>query len=152
MGEDRCKISPCILTGCTLEMAVMQEEIFGPVLPILTWETREEAVAIIHRNPYPLALYIFSSKSKYINWFIENTQSGSTAINEVVIQVANSDLPFGGMQSSGMGRSGGKEDFDSFSNLRSFAVQTLPFSFLPLTFPPFNALGLTFSRFARKWL
>ncbi len=151
-GEDRCKISPCILTGCTLEMAVMQEEIFGPVLPILTWETREEAVAIIHRNPYPLALYIFSSKSKYINWFIENTQSGSTAINEVVIQVANSDLPFGGMQSSGMGRSGGKEDFDSFSNLRSFAVQTLPFSFLPLTFPPFNALGLTFSRFARKWL
>ncbi|HIK67806.1 MAG TPA: aldehyde dehydrogenase family protein, partial [Flavobacteriales bacterium] len=112
----------------------------------------EEAVAIILRNPYPLALYIFSSKSKNIDWFIENTQSGSTAINEVVIQVANSDLPFGGIQSSGMGRSGGQEAFDSFSNLRSFAVQTLPFSFLPLTFPPFKVLGITFSRFARKWL
>ena len=152
MGAERSKISPCILTGCTLDMAIMQEEIFGPVLPVLTWETREEAVAIILINPYPLALYIFSSKSKNIDWFIENTQSGSTAINEVVIQVANSDLPFGGIQSSGMGRSGGQEAFDSFSNLRSFVVQTLPFSFLPLTFPPFKVLGITFSRFARKWL
>jgi aldehyde dehydrogenase (NAD+) len=152
MGAERSKISPCILTGCTLDMAIMQEEIFGPVLPVLTWETREEAVATILRNPYPLALYIFSSKSKNIDWFIENTQSGSTAINEVVIQVANSDLPFGGIQSSGMGRSGGQEAFDSFSNLRSFVVQTLPFSFLPLTFPPFKVLGITFSRFARKWL
>ena len=152
MGAARSKISPCILTGCTLDMAIMKEEIFGPVLPVLTWETREEAVATILRNPYPLALYIFSSKSKNIDWFIENTQSGSTAINEVVIQVANSDLPFGGIQSSGMGRSGGQEAFDSFSNLRSFVVQTLPFSFLPLTFPPFKVLGITFSRFARKWL
>ena len=152
MGAEKSKISPCILTGCTLDMAIMQEEIFGPVLPVLTWETREEAVAIILRNPYPLALYIFSSKSKNIDWFIDNTQSGSTAINEVVIQVANSDLPFGGIQSSGMGRSGGQEAFDSFSNLRSFVVQTLPFSFLSLAFPPFKVLGITFSRFARKWL
>ena len=152
MGAEKSKISPCILTGCTLDMAIMQEEIFGPVLPVLTWETREEAVAIILRNPYPLALYIFSSKSKNIDWFIDNTQSGSTAINEVVIQVANSDLPFGGIQSSGMGRSGGQEAFDSFSNLRSFVVQTLPFSFLSLALPPFKVLGITFSRFARKWL
>lgn len=152
MGAEKSKISPCILTGCTLDMAIMQEEIFGPVLPVLTWETREEAVAIILRNPYPLALYIFSSKSKNIDWFIDNTQSGSTAINEVVIQVANSDLPFGGIQSSGMGRSGGQEAFDSFSNLRSFVVQTLPFSFLFLALPPFKVLGITFSRFARKWL
>lgn len=152
MGAEKSKISPCILTGCTLDMAIMQEEIFGPVLPVLTWETREEAVAIILRNPYPLALYIFSSKSKNIDWFIDNTQSGSTAINEVVIQVANSDLPFGGIQSSGMGRSGGQEAFDSFSNLRSFVVQTLPFSFLCLALPPFKVLGITFSRFARKWL
>ena len=152
MGAEKSKISPCILTGCTLDMAIMQEEIFGPVLPVLTWETREEAVSIILRNPYPLALYIFSSKSKNIDWFIDNTQSGSTGINEVVIQVANSDLPFGGIQSSGMGRSGGQEAFDSFSNLRSFVVQTHPFSFLSLTFPPFKVLGITFSRFARKWL
>lgn len=152
MGAEKSKISPCILTGCTLDMAIMQEEIFGPVLPVLTWKTREEAVAIILRNPYPLALYIFSSKSKNIDWFIDNTQSGSTAINEVVIQVANSDLPFGGIQSSGMGRSGGQEAFDSFSNLRSFVVQTLPFSFLSLALPPFKVLGITFSRFARKWL
>ena len=152
MGAEKSKISPCILTGCTLDMAIMQEEIFGPVLPVLTWETREEAVAIILRNPYPLALYIFSSKSKNIDWFIDNTQSGSTAINEVVIQVANSELAFGGIQSSGMGRSGGQEAFDSFSNLRSFVVQTLPFSFLSLALPPFKVLGITFSRFARKWL
>lgn len=152
MGEERCKIAPCILTGCTLEMAIMQEEIFGPVLPVLTWETQEQVAETIMRNPYPLALYIFSSKSKNIAWFIENTQAGSTAINEVILQIANSALPFGGIQSSGMGRSGGRSSFESFSNLRSFAVQTLPFSFLFLTYPPFKALGLTFSRIARKWL
>ena len=128
------------------------EEIFGPVLPVMTWESRKEAVAIIVKNPYPLALYIFSSKSKNIDWFVDNTQAGSTAINEVVIQVANSDLPFGGIQSSGMGRSGGQANFDSFSNLRSFVVQTLPFSLLPLTFPPFKRLGLSVSRAVRKWL
>jgi aldehyde dehydrogenase (NAD+) len=152
MGEVKCKIAPCILTRCTSDMAIMQEEIFGPVLPVMTWESREEAVAIIVKNPYPLALYIFSSKTKNIDWLIENTQAGSTAINEVVIQVANSDLPFGGIQSSGMGRSGGQANFDSFSNLRSFVVQTLPFSLLPLTFPPFKQLGLSVSRAVRKWL
>ena len=152
MGEERRKISPCVLSGCTSDMAIMQEEIFGPVLPIITWEDRDEVLEIISKNAFPLALYIFSSKSKNIDWFIDNTQAGSTAINEVVIQIANSDLPFGGIQSSGMGRSGGKASFDSFSNLRSFAKQTLPFSALPLTFPPFDGLSLTFSRLIRKWL
>ncbi len=152
LGAKMRKISPCILTGCTSDMAIMKEEVFGPVLPVLTWDKKEDVVDIIAKNPHPLALYIFSNNKNLQDWFINNTKAGSTAINEVVIQVANPDLPFGGIQTSGMGRSAGKAGFDSFSNLRSFVIQTSPFSALPLTFPPFKGRGLRFSRLVRKWL
>jgi aldehyde dehydrogenase (NAD+) len=152
LGVETRKISPCVLTNCTNEMGIMQEEIFGPVLPVLTWTHKEEVIDIISKNPHPLALYIFSSKRKNTDWFIEHTQAGSTAVNEVIIQVANCELPFGGIQTSGIGRSSGKYSFDSFSNLRSFVVQTSRFSALPLTFPPFKGRGLKFSRLVRKWI
>ena len=151
-GVDKRKISPCILTDCTNDMGIMQEEIFGPVLPVMSWTQKEEVIDIISKNPHPLALYIFSSNSNNTDWFIENTTAGSTAVNEVIIQVANCELPFGGIQTSGIGRSSGKYSFDSFSNLRSFVVQTSRFSALPLTFPPFKGRGLTFSRLVRKWI
>ena len=118
----------------------------------MSWTKKEEVIEIIAKNPHPLALYIFSSKKTHTDWFIDNTKAGSTAVNEVVIQVANPELPFGGIQTSGIGRSSGKYSFDAFSNLRSFVVQTSRFNALPLTFPPFKGRGLTFSRLVRKWL
>ncbi|PCJ81478.1 MAG: aldehyde dehydrogenase family protein [Bacteroidetes bacterium] len=151
-GPDIGKISPCILTGCTNEMAIMKEEVFGPVLPVMTWKRKEEIVEIIDKNPHPLALYIFSKDKFLKRWFVDNTKAGTTAINEVVIQVANPDLPFGGIQTSGIGRSAGKASFDSFSNLRSFVVQISTLSALHLTFPPFKGRGLFISRLVRKWL
>jgi len=152
LGVEKRRISPCILTNCTNDMSIMQEEIFGPVLPVMSWTKKEEVIEIIAKNPHPLALYIFSSKKTHTDWFIDNTKAGSTAVNEVVIQVANPELPFGGIQTSGIGRSSGKYSFDAFSNLRSFVVQTSRFNALPLTFPPFKGRGLTFSRLVRKWL
>ena len=152
VGVEKRKISPCLLTDCTNDMAIMQEEIFGPVLPVMSWARKEEAIEIVAKNPNPLALYIFSTNKKATNWFIANTKAGSTAVNEVVIQVANCELPFGGIQTSGIGRSSGKYSFDAFSNLRSFVVQTSRFGALPLTFPPFKGRGLAFSRLVRKWL
>ena len=105
-------------------MAIMQEEIFGPVLPILTWKNESEVYDIIELNKNPLALYIFSNKRKNIKNYIANTKAGSTAINDVVIQIANPELGFGGIGNSGMGRANGKASFDAFSNLRSFVDST----------------------------
>ena len=108
-----------------------------------------EVFEIIEKNPNPLALYIFSSRKK-IEEFIEETKAGSTAINEVVI-VANPALGFGGIGTSGIGRSNGKSSFDEFSNLRSF-VESTNWPTLSLTFPPFNKFTIALSRFIRKWL
>lgn len=152
LGAEKLKIAPCILTDCTTDMEIMKEEVFGPVLPVLIWESKDEVLDIIAKNPNPLALYVFSSKSKNINFFTENTKAGSTAINEVIIQIANPDMGFGGTGTSGMGRSNGKASFDAFSNLRSYVSSSTRFNLLPLTFPPFGKKGLMLSRFIRKWL
>ena len=152
LGEERRKIAPCFLTNCTTDMAIMKEEIFGPVLPILTWGSTGEVFRTVDLNPNPLALYIFSSKRKNIDAFVDETKAGSTGINEVVIQVANPALGFGGIGTSGIGRSNGKHSFDSFSNLRSFVDSTNRPNALPLTFPPFNKFTVALTRFINKWL
>ena len=152
LGEQRRKISPCFLTNCTTEMAIMKEEIFGPVLPMITWKKPEDVFEIVRKNPNPLALYIFSSKRKKIEKFVEGTKAGSTAINEVVIQVANPGLGFGGIGASGIGRSNGKASFDEFSNLRSFVDSTNMPNALALIYPPFNNFTTAITRFIRKWL
>ena len=150
--EGERKIGPCFLTNCTIDMAIMREEIFGPVLPILTWKTRNDAIEIIEMNKNPLALYIFSEKRKNIDWFIQNTKAGTSAINEVIIQIANPEIGFGGIGTSGIGRSNGKASFDDYSNLRSFLDSTNMYNALQLTFPPFNKFSLALTRFINKWL
>ena len=151
LGADKRKISPCFLTDCTTDMAIMKEEIFGPVLPILTWKNESEVYDIIEMNKNPLALYIFSNKRKNIKNYIANTKAGSTAINDVVIQIANPELGFGGIGNSGMGRANGKASFDAFSNLRSFVDSTGMINALPLTFPPFTGFKKSLVRFITKW-
>ncbi|MBM72452.1 MAG: aldehyde dehydrogenase family protein [Crocinitomicaceae bacterium] len=152
LGSERGKIAPCFLTNCSTDMGIMKEEVFGPVLPILTWNSQDELLDVINKNPNPLALYIFSSKRAEVDKFVENTRAGTTGINEVIIQVANPALGFGGVRASGIGRSNGKAFFDSLSNLRSFVESTSIPSALPLTFPPFTNFSLTLSRFISKWL
>lgn len=146
------KIAPCILNNCSTDMAVMKEEIFGPVLAVIPYDTYEQAIEIIDKNPNPLALYIFSKKRKNIDWFIDNTTAGSTVVNDVVIQLSNPELSFGGIQQSGIGRSNGKAGFDSFSNLRSFVEANKYFSAMPLTYPPFNTLSEKLVRFIKRYL
>lgn len=145
------KIAPCILYDCTPDMAIMKEEIFGPVLVVMSCDSREAMIEAIERNPNPLALYIFSKKRNAINWFIDNTKAGSTVVNDVVIQLSNPELSFGGVQSSGIGRSNGKAGFDSFSNLRSFVESSRYFSALPLTYPPFNRFSDKLVAILKRW-
>ncbi len=133
-------LAPTLLTNVTHEMAIMQEEVFGPILPILTYDTPEQAVALIHRLPKPLALYIYSTHQPTINYFLQHTSAGSTVINHNMIQAGiNPHLPFGGVGNSGMGRSVGRATFESFSNQRSVVRQPTGWrDFSRLNLPPYS--------------
>lgn len=150
-GNDT-KIAPCILYNCTPDMPIMKEEIFGPVLAVLGCDGKEKMIETIEKNANPLALYIFSKKRKEIQWFIDNTKAGSTVVNDVVIQLSNPELSFGGVQSSGIGRSNGRAGFDSFSNMRSFVESSRLFSALPLTYPPFSTFTEKLTGLIKRWL
>lgn len=146
------RIAPTILENVTPDMKVMQEEIFGPVLPVMTWREPQEVQRIVHANPHPLAMYFFSKNDPQIAEWMRTIPAGTTGINEVVLHVANPNLPFGGIQTSGMGRTNGLAGFEAFSNMRSVLKQTSRFNVLPLTFPPFNGLSLSFARVVQRWL
>jgi len=146
------RIAPTILDQCTPEMAVMQEEIFGPVLPVLRWRTEDELQALLRLHPHPLALYIFSRNQATIDRWMATTKAGTTGINEVILQVAQPSLPFGGIQTSGMGRTGGHHGFLQFSNQRSVVAQRTRFNILPLTFPPFTPFTRWLAQTVQRWL
>ncbi|RMG66844.1 MAG: aldehyde dehydrogenase family protein [Bacteroidetes bacterium] len=97
----------------------MQEEIFGPILPIIPYDRLEEAIRFINARPKPLALYVFTTRSRVRQAVIERTSSGSVCVNDLVVQVGLSDLPFGGVGESGMGSYHGQRSFDTFSHLKS---------------------------------
>ena len=137
-AEDRF-VAPTVITGVTEDMLVMQEEIFAPVLPIVPYRDREEAIAIIERRTKPLALYIYAKDRAAIDWFLAHTTAGSTVVNHNLIQSGtNPRLPFGGVNHSGIGRVGGETGFMEMSNARSVVEQ--PLGMLDLTFnlPPYS--------------
>ena len=146
------RITPTILDNVTSDMQVMKEEIFGPVLPLIRWTHDTDVNDIVAANPYPLAMYFFSKRQKAIERWMRLNPSGTTAINEVVLQVASPGLPFGGIQSSGMGRTGGLAGFNQFSNMRSVLRQTFRWNVLPLTFPPFGPRSLWLAKTVQRWL
>jgi aldehyde dehydrogenase (NAD+) len=115
----------------------MQEEIFGPVLPVIEFENFEEVYGIIERNPKPLATYIFSGSKKLVSEFLRRTQSGNAAVNETVMQIASQYLPYGGIGTSGMGRYHGRNSFKTFSNLRSVLVKSNLLD-IWLRYPPYS--------------
>ena len=146
------RMAPTLLADVHMDMNIMKEEIFGPILPILRWRQPEEADNILRANPHPLAMYVFSKDQSAIQHWTTTHPAGTTGINEVVLQVAQPDLPFGGIQTSGMGRTGGYGGFCQFSNARSVVQQRTRHNILPLTFPPFNGASIWLSRFVQRWL
>jgi aldehyde dehydrogenase (NAD+) len=127
--------SPTILTDVTVDSAIMQNEIFGPILPILTFNNLNEVITFINRKEKPLALYYFSENRKKQKDFLNRTFSGDAGINEVVIHFSNFSLPFGGVGYSGMGSYHGKHSYDTFSHNRSVMKTTTLFD-LPLRYAP----------------
>lgn len=136
-------ISPTVLSGVPLTSGIMEEEIFGPVLPIITYKQLDEAVRLINDRPKPLALYIFA-ENKLAKEIIKNTSAGGTAVNEVLIHISNPHLPFGGIGPSGTGSCHGFYGFKAFSHERSVLFQS-KIDMSRLVYPPFN-MGLL------KWL
>ncbi|NJL49654.1 MAG: aldehyde dehydrogenase [Leptolyngbyaceae cyanobacterium SM2_5_2] len=112
-------LAPTLIDNVKWDAPIMQEEIFGPILPILTYKHLEEAIAAINQHPKPLALYVFSRNASVHNQVLQQTSSGCVCINDVILQVAVWDMPFGGVGNSGIGAYHGKFSFDTFSNLKS---------------------------------
>lgn len=112
-------IEPTLLDNISLEDAVMQSEIFGPILPIISFETEAEAVAIINRHKNPLAFYIFTSSTTKANEWIQKVPAGGCCVNNASVHLINHQLPFGGRGASGVGNYHGKFSFDTFSHKKS---------------------------------
>jgi coniferyl-aldehyde dehydrogenase len=117
------KIAPTLILDATDDMKVMQEEIFGPVLPIKTYKDVKDAVAYINANDRPLGLYYFGADAAEQEYVLANTTSGGVTINDVVFHVAMEDLPFGGIGPSGMGSYHGHDGFKEFSHARAVYSQ-----------------------------
>ncbi|CAF3374847.1 unnamed protein product [Rotaria sp. Silwood2] len=149
-------ISPTIMNNVTENDDIMQEEIFGPVLPFITVNNEDEAIKFINNKDKPLALYIFSSNKNLAKRIIDSTSAGSTCVNDVIFQIAPPSLPFGGVGPSGLGTYHGKYSFDSFSHQRT--VVYVPNWIEPLISkrnPPYNPNVTAFmerlNQINRRW-
>lgn len=129
-------IEPTLLEGVDPQAPVMQEEIFGPVLPEVLFDETQEAVDFITAREKPLALYYFGLEGRGMD-VLRHTSSGGACLNDTIMHIANDSLPFGGVGHSGMGRYHGRESFDAFSHRR--AVVSAPRRFdLPFRYPPYK--------------
>ncbi|XP_028320491.1 aldehyde dehydrogenase, dimeric NADP-preferring-like isoform X1 [Gouania willdenowi] len=133
----QCYIAPTVLRDVPPHSRLMQEEIFGPVLPIVTVSDMDDAISFINEREKPLALYIFSSDKKAINKMMEETTSGGVTVNDVMMHYTLSSLPFGGVGQSGMGRYHGKHTFEQLSHHRACLVRSLAMENVNLSrYPP----------------
>lgn len=147
--EERLLIEPTILLDPSLDSAVMNEEIFGPILPIITLKNIEESIEFINSKPKPLALYAFTNEEALKRRIVSETSSGSVTFNDVLIHYVCDELPFGGVGQSGMGRYHGKYTFETFSHEKG-VLQRGFFPDLNARYPPWNAFKLEFCRVGFK--
>lgn len=132
------EIEPTILADVSPDAPVMQEEIFGPVLPVLTYRTLDEAFAIVEAREHPLVLYVFTRERKRAQEIVRRTRAGGTAVNQTMVHFYEHELPFGGVGHSGVGKAHGRAGFEAFSNPRGVLEQRLPFSAIELLYPPYG--------------
>lgn len=138
---ETCYVAPTILTDITADDPVMQQEIFGPVLPVLEYKSLDEAIKFINSRPDPLALYVFSRKKSEQMKILKETRSGTAAINDTVFQFVNQNLPFGGRGESGMGKYHGKRSFETFTHYRSILNKKNKNDF-SIRYPAYNGTKL----------
>ncbi len=141
-GSDKAtlKIEPTIINNATWDDAVMQEEIFGPVLPILTFENITDVAEKVNSMDSPLALYIFASDKKIIKYVTSHIQYGGGCVNDTIVHLATTEMGFGGVGASGMGSYHGKHGFDTFTHYKSI-MDKKTFLDLPMRYQPYNKLN-----------
>ncbi|HHY27161.1 MAG TPA: aldehyde dehydrogenase [Desulfitobacterium dehalogenans] len=135
--KEKRLIAPTLLDRVPWEEPVMQEEIFGPLLPILEFESIDEVIGLVNNRPKPLACYFFTQSKEKEEELIRRISFGGGCINDTVIHVASSHLPFGGVGESGMGGYHGKASFNTFSHQKSMIKQSLK-SDIPVRYPPYK--------------
>uniref|UniRef100_A0A8B9KI81 Aldehyde dehydrogenase family 3 member A2 n=1 Tax=Astyanax mexicanus TaxID=7994 RepID=A0A8B9KI81_ASTMX len=146
--ESQCYIAPTVLRDVKPQAKVMQEEIFGPLLPILSVSSVEEAIKFINEREKPLALYIFTQDNKLIQRMIAETSSGGVLANDCLVHFSVSSLPFGGVGNSGMGSYHGKFSFDQLSHLRGCLIKQLKMEGMnQVRYPPHTAKKIGWARF-----
>jgi coniferyl-aldehyde dehydrogenase len=135
----RHRMAPAVVTRCPMNTKLMQDEIFGPLLPVLPYDTLDEAIAVVNAQARPLALYVFERSSADIAAVLARTTAGGVSVNETIVHIAQEDLPFGGVGASGMGHYHGRWGFDTFSKLKPVFYQSR-FNGLGLLDPPHSGL------------
>lgn len=143
-------IPPTVLSHVSEEMAIMEEEIFGPVLPVVTYQKPEDIIEIVHRRPKPLTLYLGSNNRKLINYVLANTSSGGAVINDFMLGYANPELPFGGVNNSGIGKYMGFYGFVGFSNEK--AIVHRKWGTLSMIYPPYTPMVKWLVNMLQKWV
>ncbi|WP_080239806.1 aldehyde dehydrogenase family protein [Spirosoma rigui] len=136
MNTDQNFIEPTVVEGVNDAMRIMQEEIFGPLLPVVPFATADEALALINSKEKPLALYIHSRSRRNIDYLMARTSAGDTIINDLMLQFGNVELPFGGVNNSGIGKSNGFFSFQELSNQRG--VMERNFGTMKFIYPPYT--------------
>ena len=135
--REALRIEPTVMDNVTFEDAVMQEEIFGPVLPVLTFESIDEVIKVMANKPKPLAFYVFSSNKNNIKVLTERCLFGGGCVNDTIIHLATSEMGFGGVGESGMGSYHGLDGFNAFSHSKSI-VDKKTFIDLPMRYQPYK--------------
>lgn len=146
--ENSKYIEPTLLDIDSFDAASMQEELFGPILPIITYENIDDAIEYINKNEKPLALYLFAEDKNIEVEVLNRTQSGGVSINDTISHIINPKLPFGGIGNSGMGAYHGKYSFDTFSHERSIIKKSSKIN-ITIAYPPFNKKKL---KYVKKFL
>ena len=143
-------IEPAILDlGKDQNAAAMQEELFGPILPVLSYHKLEDAVRFVNKRAKPLALYLFTKKRSAERFVLERVSSGGVCVNDTISHLINPDLPFGGVGASGMGQYHGKYSFDTFTHEKSVFYKPADWN-LPVCYPPFTKGKMNLVKFFLK--
>lgn len=143
---------PTVLTDVPLDAAIMEEEIFGPVLPVIGLVQMSEAITIINKKPKPLSLYIFSYRGKFREEILQQTSAGAVCINDCVLQFTHPNVPFGGVNNSGLGKAHGRYGFMAFSNEKPVIRQKRGITNAYLFYPPYTGLKQKMLNFLLKWI
>lgn len=150
--EAKLRFSPTLLSNVSEDSKILEEEIFGPLIPILSYNELDEVIDFINERPKPLALYVFSKSNKTVETIRQKTSSGMLTVNDTVLQFGHPHLPIGGVNNSGIGKSHGYAGFLAFTHEKAVLKQPFPLTVIKMVYPPYSKLKELIVDFMVKYL